>query len=109
GDLRSESGRVQVTRGISDQNKHSAENIHHHSEDSQREYPVHGGERHGFPEAQHAQRNRQRRSEYQREAEEMHRLPGHEPNDMVDQRFNGGTPASFWGSRPVVRSPPNLP
>ena len=37
----------------------------------------------------------QRCAEYEREAEEVHGLPRHEPNDVVDQRFDGGTPAGF--------------
>ena len=47
--------RGQIAVGIGEQNQHSAEDVHHHAENSQGEQPMHGGERQRFPAAQHAQ------------------------------------------------------
>src|SRR5580692_6225208 len=82
-DLRHERDLVQIAERVSLQDKHAAEDIHHDAKDSQWEQPVHGGERHRFPKAQHAQRHYERGAEYQRETEEMHGLPGYEPQHVV--------------------------
>src|SRR6516164_3215751 len=83
-DLRHEGDLVQIARRIGLQDQHAAEHIRHHAEDPQWKYSVHGFERHRFPETQDPQRHRERRAEDQRIAEEMHRLPRHEPDHLVD-------------------------
>ena len=42
------------------QDEHSAEHVHHHSEHAERKQAVDRGKRHGFPETQDPQRDRER-------------------------------------------------